>query len=206
MVPIMNTLARIRARKICRPHSDRRVVRRGFTLPEVLVTLAIVATLTAVLLPALNNQLSKGDAGRLTNDLVAVRTAIGAFTSDVRRYPSTLSQLKTEPGSTADDVLGNDFGTTLVKRWRGPYLAKDLDGTTLQTGYGATIQATFTASAASEYNGIPYLKMTVSPVTEAEFNNIDQIIDETANSGTGQLRFAGTSVSGTVTYYAVPIQ
>ena len=201
----MNKSTHIRGQTVRRSHAWGGRA-RGFTLPEVLVTLAIVATLTAVLLPALNNQLSKGDASRLTNDLVAVRTAIGAFTSDVRRYPSSLTQLKTEPASSATDVLGNQFGSTLVKRWRGPYLAQDLDGTTISTGYGASIQASFTASLASEYNGIPYLKVTVSPVTEAEFNNIDQIIDEVANSTTGQLRFSGTAISGTVTYYAEPIQ
>ncbi|MDQ6718185.1 MAG: type II secretion system GspH family protein, partial [Gemmatimonadota bacterium] len=42
--------------------------RRGFTLAEVLVTLAIIAVMAAVLLPALNSQISKGDAGRLASD------------------------------------------------------------------------------------------------------------------------------------------
>lgn len=178
--------------------------RRGFTLPEVLVTLAIVATLAAVLLPALNNQLSKGDAGRLTSDLVAVQTAIGAFTSDVRRYPADLTDLKTKPASSESDVLGNPFGSVLINKWRGPYLSKDFT-TNMPTGYGANINGSFAASATSDYNGIQYVKVTVSPLTEAEFNNIDQIIDETANSGSGQLRFS-TSNSGTATFYAVPIQ
>jgi prepilin-type N-terminal cleavage/methylation domain-containing protein len=184
----------------------RRQVRRGFTLPEVLVTIAIVATLAAVLLPALNNQLSKGDAGRLTSDLVAVQTAVGAFTSDVRRYPRILTDLKTRPEGTADDILDNEYTAALVAKWRGPYLSKDLSNSDLPTGYGASIQGTFAASDPSEYNGIRYLTISVSPITEAEFNNIDQIIDETANSSTGQLRFDGTAVSGTATFYAVPIQ
>lgn len=178
--------------------------RRGFTLPEVLVTLAIVATLAAVLMPALNNQLSKGDAGRLTSDLVAIQTAVGAFTSDVRRYPGNIDDLKTKPVSTEDDILGNDFGAVLVAKWRGPYLSKDLTGGGMPTGYGATISGIFTKDTL--YNDINYLKISVGPITEAEFNNIDQIIDESANSSTGQLRFTGTAASGTATFYAVPIQ
>ena len=181
----------------------RRQARRGFTLPEVLVTLAIVATLAAVLLPALNNQLSKGDAGRLTSDLVAVQTAVGAFTSDVRRYPLDLTDLKTKPASGDLDILGAAYGATLVNRWRGPYLSKDLSSTNMPTGFGANIAGTFTSTS---YNGINYLTISVSPITLAEFNNIDQIIDETASSGAGQLTFTGTSVSGTATFYAVPIQ
>lgn len=181
----------------------RRQSSRGFTLPEVLVTIAIVATLAAVLLPALNNQLSKGDAGRLTSDLVAVQTAVGAFTSDVRRYPLDLTDLKTKPASGDLDILGSAYGSTLINKWRGPYLSKDLSSSNLPTGYGSTIQGTFTSST---YNGIQYLTISVSPMTENEFNNIDQIIDETANSSSGQLRFSGTSMSGTASFYAVPIQ
>lgn len=177
--------------------------RRGFTLPEVLVTLAIVATLAAVLLPALNNQLSKGDAGRLTSDLLAVQTAVGAFTSDVRRFPADLTDLKTKPGSSDLDVLGNAFGSVLINKWRGPYLSKDLSGSDMPTGYGSTISGGFTRTS---YNGIEYLTITVTPLTPAEFNNIDQIIDETANSTAGQMRFSGNATSGTATFYAVPIQ
>lgn len=174
--------------------------RAGFTLPEVLVTLAIVATLTAVLLPALNNQLSKGDASRVTNDIVAVRTAVGAFTSDVRRYPSALVQLKTAPLSSATDVLGNQFGNTLILRWRGPYLSKDLDGSNaLPTGYGGVISGVLSQIT---YNGVPYLTIQITGLTTAEFNNIDQIIDETANSSTGSLTLSGT----TAVWAATPIQ
>ncbi|MEO7647155.1 MAG: type II secretion system protein [Gemmatimonadaceae bacterium] len=177
--------------------------RRGFTLPEVLVTLAIVATLSAVLLPALNNQLSKGDAGRLTSDLVAVQTAVGAFTSDVRRYPLDLTDLIAKPGSADLDVLGNAFGAVLINKWRGPYLSKELSGTNLPTGYGVNISGTFTRTS---YNAIEYLTITIPSLTAAEFNNIDQIIDETANSSTGQLRFTVSGTSTTTTFYAAPIQ
>lgn len=175
------------------------VRRSGFTLPEVLVTLAIVATLSAVLLPALNNQLSKGDAGRVTSDLVAVQTAIGAFTSDVRRYPSTLLQLRNSP--TGNDILGNAFGTVLPPKWRGPYLSKDLDGSNaLPTGLGATISASF---GTKTYNGISYITILTTGLTTAEFNNIDQVLDETANSSTGQFTL---NASGTAIFAALPIQ
>lgn len=174
--------------------------RAAFTLPEVLVTLAIVATLTAVLLPALNNQLAKGDAGRVTSDLVAINTAVGAFTSDVRRYPSALVQLKTAPLSGGTDILGNTFGSSLIQRWRGPYLSKDLDvNSAMPTGFGGVISA---ALIQRSYNGIQYLSIQITGLTTAEFNNIDQIIDETLNSSTGQLTLSGT----TVVWSATPIQ
>lgn len=173
---------------------------QGFTLIEVLVTIAIVGTLAAVLAPALINQLSKGDAGRTTSDLVAVQTAIGAFTSDTRRYPATLLQLKTVPANSASDILGNQFGDVLIKKWRGPYLSKEVNGSNaMPTGSGATISAAF---GKATYNDISYLTITAGPFTLNEFNNIDQIIDEAASSTSGQLTLSGT----TATFAAVPIQ
>ncbi|MCR4340822.1 MAG: hypothetical protein NUW01_13160, partial [Gemmatimonadaceae bacterium] len=130
-----------------------------------------------------------------------------AFTSDVRRYPKTLANLNTPPDGTEQDVLNKAFGDVLINKWRGPYLSKALSsGGDLPTGYGANITGDFAASDANKYNGIQYVTISISPLTEAEFKNIDQIIDETANSNDGQLRFSGTSKSGTATYYAVPIQ
>src|SRR6266550_2689580 len=78
--------------------------RRGFTLAEVLVTLAIIAIMAAILLPALNSQISKGDAGKIASDLTNIQQAAQAFVSDVHRYPADLTQLTTSVGTT--DING----------------------------------------------------------------------------------------------------
>src|SRR5881398_2325208 len=88
--------------------------RRGFTLAEVLVTLAIVAIMAAVLLPALNQQIAKGDTGRLASDLTNIQTAAQAFLSDVHRYPATLSQLTTAVGTT--DINSATIPTALQSK------------------------------------------------------------------------------------------
>lgn len=183
----------------------RRGTRRGFTLPEVLITIAIVATLAAVLLPALNSQLTKGEASRASNDLLAVQTAVNTFVSDVRRYPASLSHLTNPITNVMTDINGNVYPTPLVARWKGPYLAKELTNSNLVTGFGAQIQGPFIKSPSNEFNGIPYVKVDTRVITLDDFNRLDEIIDETPNSSTGQLRWAST-LSGTVSFYAVPIQ
>src|SRR3954471_16043996 len=78
----------------------RRIARRGFTLGEVLVTVALIAVLAAVVIPAVGSQITKGDLGRVSSDLLTLRSAMEQFIADVRRYPNSVSQLTNKPGTT----------------------------------------------------------------------------------------------------------
>src|SRR5437764_3611113 len=89
---------------------QRRSTRRGFTLGEVLVTVALVAVLAAVVLPAVGSQISKGDLGRVSSDLLTMRSAMEQFISDVRRYPNSVGQLIVKPvaqTSTSGILIAN---------------------------------------------------------------------------------------------------
>ena len=101
----------------------RRSKSRGFTLPEVLVTLAIVSVLAAIVVPTVTNQISKGDDTSLVTNVAVIRTAVTALVSDSRKWPSRLQNLVTMPLSTDLDLFGGAFGATAVSRWRGPYLS-----------------------------------------------------------------------------------
>lgn len=175
--------------------------RLGFTLPEVLVTIAIIATLAAVLLPALTGQISKGDSTRAAEDLKAVQTAVTAFVSDVRRYPGKLEHL-TEPITTSDyDALSSTYPDGLSSKWNGPYLNKQLETNgTLKTTFGAFIQSDFTDTLVVSST---YLAVRFAPISDADFAKLDALIDDSANSSTGLLRL---NASGTATYFSVPVQ
>src|SRR5438046_467011 len=99
-------------------------LRFGFTLAEVLVTVAIIAIMAAVILPALNNQLQKGDTSRIASDLTNVQSGIQAFVSDIRRFPSTTDQLLN--GAVGVDMNSSTFTALDAAAWKGPYLARDV--------------------------------------------------------------------------------
>ncbi len=171
--------------------------RSGFTLAEVLVTLAIIAILAAVLLPALNSQISKGESGRVVSDLGAIQSAVNGFVADVRRYPRNPAQLTTKPLSSDLDI--NDAAyNTLANKWKGPYLSKVASS----TGMGGSISPAFIPLPDG---GNRYLTVVLTGIPTADFNSLDEILDE-GNTGlsTGSLRQVPAST--TIHYLAVPIQ
>src|SRR5262245_59695112 len=58
----------------------------GFTLIELMVTIAIVAILAAVALPAYTNYLTRAKLGEATSNLLAMRTKIEQYWQDNRTY------------------------------------------------------------------------------------------------------------------------
>ena len=101
----------------CRADRRARSPRRsGFTLIELIVVIAIIATLAAVIAPAVFRNVgdSKITAARSQIELFAM--ALGSYRLDNDVFPSTeqgLEALRTTP-TTGD----------LPRRWRGPYLSK----------------------------------------------------------------------------------
>jgi general secretion pathway protein G len=173
----------------------------GFSLPEVLVALALIAILTAVLMPGLTSQVRKSDATRIEGDLTALQAAIQAFVADVHRFPATTTQLTTPLVNGATDLDVATIPNSLVARWKGPYLTKSLIG---NTAVGA-ISNTFTRVTDSG-TGVDYIVVTVTNTTNTEFAEIEDMLDAGTASSTsstaGSVRFSGT----TLTFFALPIR
>jgi prepilin-type N-terminal cleavage/methylation domain-containing protein len=96
--------------------------RSGFTLAEVLVTVTIIAVLAAVIVPAVVNQVGKGDVPSVAGDFSAIRTAITSFTADTRHFPGHISDLTgTSLPSASKDFSGTVYGKDTAL-YKGPYL------------------------------------------------------------------------------------
>lgn len=180
--------------------------RRGFSLAEILIALAIVAVLAAVMLPALNSQITKSEGSRAANDLVAVQTGAQAFITDVHRLPQSITQLTTPLVVGVSQDLGipgppqsANIPDYLVARWKGPYLAKSFVGS---TGAGAISDA---FSIVVGPGNINYLTISMTGVPAKEYEVIEKILDEgsadVSSSTAGVIRLSGT----TLTFLAVPI-
>lgn len=97
----------------------------GFTFTEIVVALAIVAILTAVVLPGVALRMRSAQAAAIIQDMRTLNSAISQYRENVGRYPKNLNQLAS---STVPqfDLCGNSLPATLTALWRGPYVAQDL--------------------------------------------------------------------------------
>jgi len=175
--------------------------RKGFTLVEVLVILAILAALAAVLVPTVSNQVRKADVGRAVGDMTNLRSGIEAFLVNVHRYPGDIEDLVYPIDGTDADVTTATYPAGLISRWEGPYIDRVITAGELETGFGGLIQDAFTVTTDA---GVDYLTVTIEGIAQPEFDLIDAQIDEGNGAVAGRLRWT-TGTPDVIHFYALPI-
>src|SRR5258708_5726096 len=70
--------------------------RSGFTLIELMVVLAIIATLLTIAVPRYFSSVERSKEAVLRENLYQMRDAIGKYQADKGKYPETLDALATD--------------------------------------------------------------------------------------------------------------
>ena len=71
-------------------------MKKGFTMIELLVVMAVIGLLLSIISPRYMNHLDKAKDAALKQNLVSVRESIDKFFADKGRYPKTLDELVKE--------------------------------------------------------------------------------------------------------------
>lgn len=179
-----------------------RTRRRGFTLPEVLVTVAIVAVLAAIVVPAVTQQISRGDAPSIQGSIIGLRTAFTSFVSDVRKFPGDVSQLQTAPVAGTDKDLGTSatngtvYTSAVAGRWKGPYESSGNSTGQIPMGLGWATADTLFKTSSPSYVVVSLFK-TGAVVQDAA--DLDLLVDGVgiADSTAGLVRWHPAALSGT---------
>ncbi|HEY4217827.1 MAG TPA: prepilin-type N-terminal cleavage/methylation domain-containing protein [Gemmatimonadaceae bacterium] len=172
---------------------------RGFTLPEIIVTVTLIAILASVVVPAIVSQVKKGDPARMGSDYLAIRGGTEQFLSDVRRYPASISQLTNAiTATTMSPLTGTSvapYGVAEQNRWRGPYLNKD-GSAALLTGFGLSFANAFevdqldvsgTTSSSGATQKYMVLALSGTSLDTAGLNDFDRQFDDGVPT-TGSIR------------------
>lgn len=182
-----------------RPQTDKKKT-SGFTLPEVIVTITLIAALAAVVVPTIATQMKKGDPSRVASDAQAIRGGVEQFLTDVRRYPNSVGQLTNTISTTLAPLTGSvpsslTYVSGDVARWKGPYIQKDSSGA-LATGFGWSFNSAFSldtlpvSGTTGTSTGTKYLVLK-APVSasnlQADATLLDQLYDD-GNLSTGAIR------------------
>jgi general secretion pathway protein G len=157
------------------------MLRKGFTLVELIVVIAIIAVLAAVVAPNAFKAVEKAKISGVVADYTAIKTATMAYYGDCGGWPTSLTNLTTTT-SACDAWDGPYLEKTPVARWSGSTY-------TLTTTTAASPSNLFGTNAAERY-------LTVTNVPAgAAFLAIDKAIDGTANNTSGYFQVESSNAT-----------
>lgn len=99
--------------------------RGGFTLLELIVNVAIVATLSAIAIPAYISFRDKAKIAQSKSDLRNIQLAIEQLANDTNKWPGPIDVGQTSGKQVWDlnsDDAGLVQGSKKFTNWRGPYM------------------------------------------------------------------------------------
>lgn len=185
-------------------NSSRYTKAGGFTAVEILVALAIVAVLSAIVVPQIVGRIRESKQSALSQTLFGLSQGIAEYKKAVTRYPSHLSLLTTAPGATAKDACGNPLTVANKNNWRGPYVSRQLLSTGIPMGDGQILDSLVRVS------GPPtYLHIRTTNVDRVVADGLEVELDGTAtvdSLNTGTIRYTAPDPQNQVTLtYSIPI-
>ena len=74
----------------------RPISRRGFTLIELMIVMAVIAILVSIAVPIYNRSITRAKESVLRNNLFTMRTVIDEYTYDKQKAPQSLQDLVSE--------------------------------------------------------------------------------------------------------------
>jgi prepilin-type N-terminal cleavage/methylation domain-containing protein len=175
--------------------------KNGFTLVEVLVTLAIMATLVAVLYPSLSGKVRDSRTAALLQTFQGYAQGVAEFKKGTARYPGSLTELTIAPTASSLDICGNVLSTTPSSLWRGPYMNRIMPTGGMPIGDAIIETGLRRVTSGTEI----YLMIDAAEVESSTLDALESQLDAgTASLTTGTIRATSSSIPATTTSAVIP--
>jgi general secretion pathway protein G len=167
--------------------------RRGFTLIELMVVIAIIAVLAAIMAPQIFRQVAKGRIAAAEGFNNTVKISGTNYFSDNAIWPASCTQItcNTNAGINGGYVLAPvpagsnpNWNGPYIDRWPGPVAANPWRGNYTWVNNAASALFNGGVGAAGERY------ITISNVPTADAQRIDADLDRAIGSNTGLVRAA----------------
>jgi prepilin-type N-terminal cleavage/methylation domain-containing protein len=173
----------------------------AFTLVEVLVTLAILATLVAVLYPSLSGKVRDSRTAALLQTFQGYAQGVAEFKKGTTRYPGSLISLTIAPTAASLDICGNALSTTPSSLWRGPYMSRIMPSGGMPIGDATIEPGLRRVTSGTEV----YLMIDAAGVESSTAGDLELQLDAgTADYTTGTIRATVNSIPATGTSSLIP--
>jgi len=160
--------------------------RKGFTLIELMIVIAIIIILAAIAIPNYLRMTDRARRSRVAGDFTSVATALEAFSVDWGNYPNT-------PG-TPDTALAGSFGkNNIASRVYSELVGDELNG--------AAINLSTKTTLTGESGGIDYIKAGTLAAMYNPFDPSDTSDYFYASSPSGTHWILGVQYSSTDVLY-----
>jgi len=128
----------------------KKLFRKGFTLPELLIVVVVLAILAAIAVTAVKNFSSSAKADAVMDAYNKISKAANMFATDTEYYPDAVAELWKN-----DDGNGNP-----IPNWKGPYLTPPGGNTNLTTYPVEGLQAQIVCTEGGPGTGEVHVEIT----------------------------------------------
>jgi prepilin-type N-terminal cleavage/methylation domain-containing protein len=164
----------------------------GFTLPEVLTSLALIGVLAAVVTPTVRGRMEDGYEDAVIQEFQSLSSALTAYRQDVGHYPPSLDYLSALPANPRD-FCGHALGASDAAKWNGPYTSRTIVGS-YTIGQRDAVQVTLQRPASTA------IGVQISGADTATARNVDYKIDGINGTTAGTLRYTSSNGTTVMTY------
>lgn len=162
--------------------------KKGFTLIELMVVIAIIGVLSSVLAPQIFKQINKGRQSAVVSFYNNLKTATSSYYADTEQWPAT--------GATGIGCLTATSQGSCPAGWAGPYIDR-------WPAYGPWATSTYTwCSGSCGYGAASSRVLTLtgtgSAITNADIIEIDKKIDGGESNTAGVVQYSSGATSCTI--------